>query len=137
MSYLIILKALREIEQGHDDYTAKASGLLNRMERFDAFFGLQLGRRIFFSSEQLSSNLQAKDITVQEATRDAALLVSHFRTLRTEAMFDQIYYEIVLESEGLTDEPVPPRYRKLSRRLDRGQVSHQYVSLQDRCALFL
>lgn len=37
----------------------------------DTFFGLKLSCLLFSASEQLSINLQAKNITVQEAVRKA------------------------------------------------------------------
>ena len=61
--------ALGEILLGHDEYAAKANGLLTRMEKFDTFFGLKLAYLVFSSAEQLSINLQAVDITVQEALK--------------------------------------------------------------------
>ena len=47
------------------------------MEQFNTYFGLKLAHQIFAPTEQFSTNLQAVDITVQEALRGAALLVSH------------------------------------------------------------
>lgn len=38
-NYKTLLTALDEIQEGHDEYAAKASGLLNRMEEFDTFLG--------------------------------------------------------------------------------------------------
>ena len=74
---------LEEVQKGHDDYAAKASGLLSKMERFDTFFSLNFGYLIFSVAEQLSINLQSKDITIQEATKGATLLSSYLKSLRT------------------------------------------------------
>lgn len=73
--------ALEEIQQGHDEYAAKASGLLPRMDKFDIFFSLKLSYLVFSFAEQLSINLQAKDITIQEAVKGAELLTTHLRSL--------------------------------------------------------
>ena len=62
-NYQLLQTALEEIQQGHDDYAAKASGLLAHMEKFDTFFSLKLAYLLFSACEQLSINLQARDIT--------------------------------------------------------------------------
>ena len=67
LNYKVLLTALEEIREGHDEYAAKGNGLLNQMESFDTFFGLKLSHLVFAAAEQFSTNLQAKDITMQEA----------------------------------------------------------------------
>ena len=57
------------IQQGHDEYAAKAKGLLMQMETFDTFFSLKLAYLIFSAMKQFSTNLQAKETTVEERTR--------------------------------------------------------------------
>ena len=47
------------------------------MEKFETFFSLKLAYLIFSAAEQLSINLQAKDITIQEAVTGASLLTTH------------------------------------------------------------
>ena len=37
-NYQILQTALEEMQQGRDDYAAKANGLLARVEKFDTFF---------------------------------------------------------------------------------------------------
>ena len=125
-NYKTLQVALDKIQEGHDEYAAKASGLLNRMEDFDTFFGLKLSYLIFAPAEQCSTNIQAVDITVQEAMKGANVLVSHLNSLRKETMFDRFYLSIVQESRSLTGEPKLPRNRRLPRRLDHG-TSEAYL----------
>ena len=47
------------------------------------FFGLKPSHQIFSASEQFSTNIQAVDITVQEAMKGAHLLESHLYSLDT------------------------------------------------------
>ena len=86
-NYQTLQTALEEIQQGHDEYAAKASGLLARMEQFDTFFSLKLAYLVFYAAEQLSINLQAKDTTIQEAIKGAELLTTHLKSLRNDAHF--------------------------------------------------
>jgi len=62
------MAALDEILEGRNEYAAKTSGLLNEMEEFDTFIGLKLSIFIFTPVEQYSTNIQAVDITLQEAS---------------------------------------------------------------------
>ena len=124
-----MLTALDEIQEGHDEYAAKANGLLNRMGEFETFFGLKLSHQIFAPAEQCSTNIQAVDITVQEAMKGANLLVSHLHSLQKESMFDRFYGWAIEESKSFTEEPKLPRKQKLPRRLDHGSsAAHQHSS---------
>ena len=126
-NYSIIQSALEEIRQGHDDYAAKASGMVLKMDNFDTFLGLKLAYLIFSASEQLSINLQAKDTTVQEAVRGSLLLTTHFRSLRDESKFNNFYDAVVRESRELTAEPTLPRRRKVPRRFDDGASPNMHI----------
>ena len=125
LDYEVLLRTLETVEVGHDEYAAKAHGLHMRMESFDTYFGLKLPYTVFSAAKQFSVNLQAKNITVQEAIRGAKLLVSHLKSLRTEAHFDKFYDQTLVQSSTLTEEPQLPRYRKLPIRLDEGDHPHR------------
>ena len=130
-NYRILMDTLEQIQVGHDEYAAKASGLLNKMEQFNTYFGLKLANQIFAPTEQFSTNLQAVDVTVQEALRGAALLVSYLKSLRTETMYNRFYDHTVEESGSLTEEPKLPRIRKAPRRIDHGSSPHTYACAKD------
>lgn len=131
-NYELLEHALLEIKQGHDEYAAKASGALLSMESFETFFSLKLAYLIFSAAEQLSINLQAKDITIQEATTGASLLTAHLHSLRNEEKFNSFYEHLVKDSSNLTEEPCLPRYRKVPRRFDQGESPHIYSCPKDR-----
>ena len=82
------------------------------METFKIFWGLKLAHLIFSASEQLSTNLQAKNTLVFDGTQGARMLISHFKSLRDELKFNRYYEDIMQQSANVTDEPVLPRYRK-------------------------
>ena len=96
------------------------------------YFGLKLSYLVFSAAEQFSVNLQAKNITIQEATRGAVSLASHLKSLRTEAEFNQFYEQVVAQSSTLTEEPKLPRNRKMLRRYDDGKLPHQYAEHKDK-----
>ena len=66
-----------KIQDGQDKYGAKASESFNQMEHFKTYFGLKLAHQIFAPAKQFSTNIQAVDITVQEAMKGVGILVSH------------------------------------------------------------
>ena len=120
-----MIDALDTIQNGHDEYAAKASGLLGRMECFDTYFALKLAYLLFSASEQLSINLQAVDLTIQEATRGADLLVSHLKAFRTDSKFNHFYSSVCDESKDLTEELTLPCQRKLPKRYDTGSMARK------------
>ena len=131
-NYKVLLTALDVIQEGHDEYAAKGSGLLNRMEQFDTFFGLKLAHQIFAPAEQCSTNIQAVNVTVQEAMKAANVLTSHMGSIRNESTFNRFYDHVIHESQSLTADPELPRSRKLPRRLDHGSSEHhQHLSPRD------
>ncbi len=132
LNYETLKATLVEVEKGHDDYAAKAHGMLIQLEMFDTFFGLKLSHMIFFVCEQYSINLQSIDITIQEATSGAQLLVKHLKSQRTESKFDTFYQHIVDQASSITEPPSLPRNRKAPRRFDAGQNPHQYSNPKDR-----
>ena len=71
-------------------------------------------------------NVQALDITVQEAVKGSVLLVSHLKSLRTHTMFNRFYEKTISESQSLTGQPKLPRNRKLPKWLESGSPTHQY-----------
>ncbi len=82
------------------------------MECFGIFLGMKLSYFIFSASERFSSNLQAKDTTIQEATRCANLLVSHCKSVHAESKFDAFYADVLEQCVGLTEEHCLQRYRR-------------------------
>ena len=64
-NYKTLLTALDEIQEGHDEYAAKASGLLNRMGELETFFRLKLSHQIFAPVQLNSVLLISKQLTLQ------------------------------------------------------------------------
>lgn len=106
--------------------------MILQMEMFDTFFGLKLAHFIFSAVEQFSINLQAKDITIQEAIHGAELLIRHLKCHRTESKFNLFYNQVIELSSNLTEPPMLPRYRKVPRRFDDGEGPHRYLEPKDR-----
>lgn len=115
------------VQCGHDEYAAKAKGLLIHMESFSMFFSLKLAYLVYTPAEQFSTNLQAQDTIASEALKGASLLSSHYSSFRNEAAFSSFYGDVLELSKTLTDEPVLLRYRKVPKRLESAQP-HRFSS---------
>ena len=131
-NYAALCETLEEVNStGRDEYAMKAGGFLQQMEKFETFFGLQLGFMVFGVTEQLSVTLQGKNTTVQEAIEAAVLTEKHLRSLRKDAEFDRFFENVVDGAKTLTEPPVLPRQRRLSKRADCGSEPHQFTTPQD------
>lgn len=125
-NYSVLLNELEIVQQGKDEYAMKANGYLNTMEKFKAFFGLQLSFLIFSATEQLSITLQSKDIALQQAVGVFQLAVNFLESQRTEEAFNSFYKRILFD---LTEEPVLLRQRRPPRRIDSNPAStHSFSS---------
>ena len=102
-----------------------------QMESFDTF-SLKLAYSRFSAAEQFSVNLQVKDTTTSEGIKGVNPLKRHYTLMHTDKSFSTFYQGILRESEGLTDEPVLPRYRRIPRRLDDGASPHRYTTSEER-----
>ena len=80
LNYKVLPETLDEVQKGTDDYAAKARGdFYLEWKHLKYILALNL---IFATSEQVSINMQAVKITVQEAVHGADLLVSRRKSLR-------------------------------------------------------
>ncbi len=129
-NYKALVSCLHEVQEGRDEYAAKARGLLTQMESFELLFSLKLSYVVFAAAEQLSINLQAKDIIHSRRRNERctlALITSVFVEIRCK-----VYEDILRSSQELTNELVLPRYRKMPRRLEGGVEPYRFVSPKNR-----
>ena len=131
-NYQILISTMEAVQQGHDEYAAKANGLLHKLESFDTYFGLRLAALVYAPAETFSMNLQAKDTLVSEALKGSKFLVQHYASLRNDAAFAKFYQDVLNATSDLTNEPMLPRFRKAPRRLDGCSQPHRYGSPEDK-----
>ena len=116
-NYNTLLVALDEInETCKDEYGRKAGGFLSLMEKFSTFFGLKMAHLVFSASEQLSTNLQAKNTTAQDAYTAVNLSKAFYDRQRDPSAFEAFYQQVVKDAEGKTEPLTLPRYRKAPKR---------------------
>ena len=88
----MFLQTLSQISQeATDDIGRRASGLLSLLEKSDIYFGLKLSHLLFSTTEQTSTTLQLKDLSVQEASTCSQCTINYLRRLKNDESFDQLY----------------------------------------------
>ena len=128
-NFSVISSELEQLSQeGTGEIRSKACGLLALMEKFSVYFGLKLSHVVFAISEQLSTTLQSKDLTAQEAVKAVDMALEFFNRQRNNASFDDLYEQTVEESKNLTDPPALPRIRRVPKRIDSGSQAHTFAS---------
>ena len=90
------------------------------------YYGLKLSHLVFSATEQFSTMLQSKNLTIQEAVHGANLATNFLERQRSEVAFELFYQKVLEESKELISEPLLPRYRRISKRFDGGCEIHRY-----------
>ena len=92
-------------------------GIKNKMEKFDFFFGLNIGHCPFSHADNLSRTLQARKMSAYTSKRTAELVVSVLEGLRNEDSFKSLF-QIITDNASTIDfieQPRLPRKRKALR----------------------
>ena len=122
---------IAELEVIQSDCTGepsrKACGLLAMMDKFSVFFGLRLSHLVFSAAEQVSKRLQTKNFNAQNAFLSVCQLQSFLSRQRSNSAFDEFFSETCEQAKRLTEPPVLPRQRRISRRIDDGSANHQFA----------
>ena len=126
--YTIIIETLDEVHSTtKDEYGLKAGGIVTALEKFDMFFGLQLGHLLFGAAENTSIVLQRKNISVQEAFSAVNVTRSFYLRQRQDDAFNKFYESVVKNAQVLQiGEPMLPRYRRAPLRYDDGSPQYTF-----------
>ena len=63
---------------------SRVIGCQSQMGKFDLFFGLHLGHRLYSHTDNLSKSLQSKKMSAASSKRLANLTISLFQSVRVE-----------------------------------------------------
>lgn len=108
---------------------ARIGGVAAQMERFDFFFGVELGRRILSMADNLSRSLQGKSISACEGQKLVSLTLASYQSIRSEDCFHLFWeYVEIRRSKAEVSSPTLPRQRKAPRRFEEGEGAPEYPS---------
>lgn len=113
-------------ERLQTDVRARIIGCKAQMERFDFFFGLNLGERLYSHTDNLSKTHQGTKMAAVSGQRLANLTKEALTKMRTDQSFDLLYTNVARKSEGLVGEPTLPRKRRTPARLEVGAGAPTY-----------
>ena len=105
----------KSLPKNHSDFQT-SKGIIKHQECLD--MGSYPRRLLHQAKEEISSPrvLALYDPSAKtKISADAALLVSHVKSLRTETMYNRFYDHTVEESSFLTEEPKLPRISGIAR----------------------
>ena len=123
-NYLTLYETFEEVSKGSDEYARRAAGLLALMPKFSTFFGVCLSHMIFSATEILSTALQRKSTTCEDAAKAVKVCLHFLAEKRQEAAFTAFYQKTQELAKDLCDAPCLPRHRRVPRRLDEGGPAH-------------
>lgn len=101
------------------------------MEKFSTFFGLKLSQFLFSAAEELSRTIQSKNVSATQAKEACSVTRSFYQQHRNEESFQLFYEQVLAESDGKTEKPKLPRYRKLPKKLDDGAPPHKFSTPEE------
>ena len=96
---------------------ARIGGVAAQMEKFDFFFGVELGRKILNMADNLSRSLQEKCISACEGQKLISLTLATFQSIRSDECFD-LFWDYVEGRRSMVDVSSPslPRQRNTSQK---------------------
>ena len=102
-------------------------------ERFDFFFGVELGRKLLNIVDNLSHSLQSRIISACEGQKLVSLTQATFQTMRSDECFDLLWEYIEVRSSVNVSLPTLPRRRKVPRRFEIGESAPDHpTTVQDK-----
>ena len=101
-------------------------GCQAHMNKFDFFFGLNLGAILYLYTDNLSKALQAKKMSAMNAKRLGGLTKRSLLDLRSDEKFARFYEDVLKESEKHESlaEPVLPRKRGVPDRYMKQELGY-------------
>ena len=101
---------------------AQIGGVAAQMEKFDFFFGVELGRKVLNMADNLSRSLQAATLSACEGQQVVRTTLATFQAIQTDECF-YLFWEYLEARRSSADvsPPTLPRCRKAPRRFEVGE----------------
>ena len=108
---------------------ARIIGVASQMEKFDYFFGVELGRKYLSMVDNLSRSLQATKMSACEGQSIVKKTVQSLQLIPSDEQFNLFwkYLEQRLSKIDVSP-PALPRRRKAPRRLEVGEGAPEYAA---------
>ncbi|KAI6658762.1 hypothetical protein LOD99_15087 [Oopsacas minuta] len=112
----------------------RIGGVAAHMEKFEFFFGVELGRKILNMTDNLSRSLQTKTISAHEGQTLVKITLSTLLKMRTEINFNLFWMYVECRRSSIeVSSPALPRKRKITRRYETdGNTTEYPTSVEER-----
>ena len=106
---------------------ARITGVASQMERFDYFFGVELGRKCLSMVDNLSRALQSATMSACEGQGIVRRTVQSLQSIRTDENFDLFwqYLERTCSKVNVSTPTLPCR-KRVPRRFEMGEGAPEY-----------
>ena len=106
---------------------ARIGGVAAQMEKFNFFFGVELGRKILNMTDNLSRSLQTKTISAHEGQTLVKTTLSTLLKMRTEMNFTLFWKYVECRRSSIeVSSPTLHRKRKIPRRYETDGNTPEY-----------
>ena len=108
---------------------ARILGVESQMEKFEYFFGVEFGRKVFNMVDNLSKTLQLSTISACEAQGVIERTIISLQSIRSTEQFDLFWKYVQGKSSKLNiSTPRLPRRKRPPKRYDIGEAIPEYPS---------
>ena len=136
-NYTTTIAFFEKITEDHEVdslISAKAQGFLRSLSSFEFYFILVIIIDIFEKIEILNTELQQKDLCVNESQACVNVVKNNVKLMREESMFSKIWsYANETAADHYVDEPYLKRSRSVPKKLEysSSNKSHVFSSPED------
>ena len=106
---------------------ARITGVAAQMEKFDYFFGIELGKKCLSMVDNLSRALQSATISACEGQGVVKMTVQALQSIRSDEKFDLFWKYLETKSSAVdVCTPELPRRKRVPRRFEVGKAEPEY-----------
>ena len=108
---------------------ARIIGVALQMQKFDYFFGIELGRKCLLMVDNLSRSLQATRMSACEGQSIVKKTVQSLQAIRSDGHFSLFWKYLEQRSSKMDmSNPALPRRKRVPRRLEVGEGAPEYAA---------
>ena len=124
VNYKHLIETFEESKSDTDDTELKArlNGVIAMMQKFDYYFGIELGLKILRHTDNLSKALQKREMSASEGKELALATLSTLESFISDDEYEEFWESVISKTNDLEiEEPKLPRKRKKPARYSDGE----------------
>ena len=124
VNYKHLIETFEESKSDTDDTELKArlNGVIAMMQKFEYYFGIELGLKILRHTDNLSKALQKREMSASEGKELAMAALSTLESFISDDEYEEFWESVISKTNDLEiEEPKLPRKRKKPARYSDGE----------------